>query len=171
MSQSSRALHLFVIDERTVGTGRVLYQNSVVTADNDCVIPGNGSAVDVDIVMSTCAYGVVTAIQWMVFRAIRGVVDNAVNSVKSFLGISSPSKLFEGFGKNMGQGMEKGIASTQGLVNRAVVDMSMPSPTMAMAAPAGGSQTIIVELDGKTIARAIGKPFMNEVRVKTGLSL
>ena len=104
--------------------------------------------------------------------AIRGVVDGAVNSVKSFLGISSPSKLFEGFGKNMGQGMEKGISATQGLVNRAVVEMSMPSPTMSMAAPSGGgSQTIVVELDGKTIARAIGKPFMNEVRVKTGLSI
>ena len=35
----------------------------------------------------------------------------------------------------------------------------------------GGGQTIIVELDGRQIARAVGEPLMDEMRVKTGLKI
>lgn len=56
--------------------------------------------------------GIVTGIQnaaWQVANALSGIVNSAIDSVKRSLGISSPSKVFEGFGKNMMIGMADGI--------------------------------------------------------------
>lgn len=46
--------------------------------------------------------------------------------------------------------------------------LSMPATA---GAGGGGTANIIIELDGRTMARAIGQPLVDEIRVKTGLRL
>lgn len=45
---------------------------------------------------------------------------NAWNATKNFLGISSPSKLFEGIGMNMMEGMSRGISESAGIIQASV---------------------------------------------------
>ena len=100
--------------------------------------------------------------------ALRNVVDSAVNSVKSFLGISSPSKLFEGFGRNLGEGLAKGMEAARGLVSDA--SLSMAGATISAVSPgsshvsfdlnglfAGANISIGSERDAQTLAREIFK--------------
>ena len=70
---------------------------------------------------------------------VRSIIPGPVRRV---LGIASPSKVFRGFGVNLGQGLIQGMASTQSLVARAaqgLADAAMPTlgtfagPQMAMA--------------------------------------
>ncbi|KKK72925.1 hypothetical protein LCGC14_2899010, partial [marine sediment metagenome] len=49
--------------------------------------------------------------------------------------------------------------------------MAEKRPEVISQVGAGGSVNIIVELDGKTIARAIGQPFVDLIRVKTGAKI
>lgn len=56
-------------------------------------------------------------------ESVKGAVDNAVNSVKDFLGIHSPSKLFEKFGKYTDEGFINGIKAYSGKVSDATVGM------------------------------------------------
>lgn len=77
-------------------------------------------------------------------------VRAAVNAVKSFLHIGSPSKLFEGFGVNMGQGMAIGLDRSGDLVARAAAGMARVSADGAASvsgdsAGIGGGPTIIVQ--------------------------
>ena len=108
---------------------------------------------------------------------ISDVVSGAVNSVKSFLGIKSPSKLFEGFGVNIGDGLVSGIDRMKNAVSGSMQNLVTP-PQMAMAgggslsgSSSGGSSgtTIIIELDGRQIGRAAFKHLPGEIRIKTGL--
>jgi len=101
--------------------------------------------------------------------AIRSVVNNAVDGVKSFLGLSSPSKLFEGFGVNVGEGFERGVASMRRGVSASMAGMVSPPDVSMSTAGGSGNQTIIIELDGRQIARSTGKYLPGEVRLKTGL--
>jgi phage-related protein len=103
--------------------------------------------------------------------ALKSVVTGAVDSVKKFLGIKSPSKVFENIGFNVGAGMEKGIKGMQAKVNTAMNVMASPQLSIAGAGGGAGSQTIIIELDGRQIAKSVGPHFMNEVRVKQGLKI
>lgn len=56
--------------------------------------------------------------------AITGVVDGVINKAKSMLKISSPSKLFDQFGRWTGEGLANGITNTIGLVERVSERMS-----------------------------------------------
>jgi hypothetical protein len=48
----------------------------------------------------------------------------------------------------------------------------IPLPKLeAMTSPMGKTVNIFVELDGRTIARAIGEPLVDEIRVRTGLKI
>ena len=58
--------------------------------------------------------------------AIKGVAQKAVNSVKSFLGVKSPSKLFEDIGVNIGEGLEHGVAKMQDKVSSAINALAAP---------------------------------------------
>ncbi len=49
-------------------------------------------------------------------NAAKSVASGAVNAVKGFLGIGSPSKLFMGFGVNIGQGLAIGMERSVGMV-------------------------------------------------------
>ena len=56
--------------------------------------------------------------------AIRGVAEGAVDRAKAFFGIGSPSKVFEGIGTNIGEGLTIGIENAQRMVEGAMEGMS-----------------------------------------------
>jgi phage-related protein len=67
-------------------------------------------------------WGFVNGISSMARRladAAVNVARGAVNAVKNFLGIGSPSKVFMGFGINVGEGLALGMTQTQPLVGNA----------------------------------------------------
>ena len=68
-------------------------------------------------------------------NAAVNVARGAVNAVKSFLGIGSPSKLFAGFGVNMGEGMVQGLDRSHDRVARA--GQSMAAASLPSSAGAG----------------------------------
>ena len=59
--------------------------------------------------------------------SIKNVAQSAVNKVKSFLGIHSPSTVFMQIGQNMGQGLINGIASMQDAAQQATTDLAKTS--------------------------------------------
>jgi TP901 family phage tail tape measure protein len=84
----------------------------------------------------------IKAVPGAVVDALKGVVGGAVNSVKGFLGISSPSKVFAGIGRDTMEGLVLGVRSqerllvaqlrrTSGIMSSVggVWTMSGPSPT------------------------------------------
>jgi len=102
--------------------------------------------------------------------ALQGVVNSAISSVKSVLGIKSPSKLFKDIGENVVKGFEIGVDGNNVAPNLAgnLVGKALGSPSMLYThglATDGRNQTIIVELDGSIIAKAIADPFMDKVRI------
>jgi hypothetical protein len=52
--------------------------------------------------------------------ALVNAARDAWNATKNFLGINSPSKLFEGIGENMMEGMSKGITESAGIIQASV---------------------------------------------------
>lgn len=106
--------------------------------------------------------------------AAKDVVMGAVNAAKSFLGIHSPSKVFMEIGSYTGEGFAIGLADTSSVVGVAAADMTVPAinsmPTLSAGSAAAGSaqqpMTLIVELDGKTIARSTLNYMGGTFRVK-----
>jgi len=58
-----------------------------------------------------------------VVDSVKNVGGMIVDGVTSFFGINSPSKVFAEFGKNLDQGMAKGLIDNMGLVEDAVDDL------------------------------------------------
>lgn len=54
---------------------------------------------------------------------LKGLVTSAINAVKSLLGISSPSKVFAGIGKDTMRGLIKGVEDMAGQVDRTFKDV------------------------------------------------
>ncbi|UNC92408.1 phage tail protein [Candidatus Contubernalis alkaliaceticus] len=73
--------------------------------------------------------------------AIKGVAENAVNAAKSFLGIRSPSKVFEGIGLNMGEGMSIGLGNAQRMIGQSIEKMSMGGMNLAVSGATSGGAT------------------------------
>lgn len=75
-------------------------------------------------------------------RLVRAIIPGPVRRV---LGIASPSKLFAGFGKNLGQGLVLGMNATQGMVAHAAGRLAgaavpaMPGAPGLAVAPAGAT--------------------------------
>lgn len=57
-------------------------------------------------------------------QALLDIAGSAIDGFLGFLGIHSPSKLFAGYGANLGQGLANGIKGSLGLVTDAMDDMS-----------------------------------------------
>jgi hypothetical protein len=53
-------------------------------------------------------------------QTLLGIARNAIGAFKSFLGIHSPSRVFAGFGDNIGQGLANGIQRTRRVAGKAV---------------------------------------------------
>ncbi|MDR6866797.1 phage-related protein [Microbacterium resistens] len=83
-------------------------------------------------------------------EALLGIIGGAVDGFLGFLGIHSPSRLFRGFGENVGEGLALGLGDMEGDVAKsalglataasdAVSGMSLPlSADISKAVPHGG---------------------------------
>lgn len=69
------------------------------------------------------ANGITSAIQWVV-AAISGMARAIIAAIKGFLGIKSPSKVFEGLGILSGQGFALGLMKATGTVRIAGAGMA-----------------------------------------------
>ncbi len=74
-------------------------------------------------------------------NALKSVVDSAITTAKSALGIASPSKVFEEIGGYTAEGMVKGIDGGAPSVGSALEGMTDPSAATPAATPSGGSST------------------------------
>lgn len=125
---------------------------------------------------------------------IKGFFTGLVDGIKGLLGIASPSKLFaDTIGANMAAGVGEGFSKRMGAVTKAIgkeltsiaqtTTASVPdnwSPTVrrrfgggddapALAMAGGyGTANIFMEMDGRVIARAVGQPLVERIRIKTG---
>lgn len=63
------------------------------------------------------------------------VLDKIPGPIKSFLGISSPSRLMAGFGQNIGEGLVVGIDKSRDMVGKAMQRL-VPTPRAAIIRPA-----------------------------------
>lgn len=66
----------------------------------------------------------VTGMAGKAVESVQNVGKGIANGLKKFFGISSPSKLFDTFGVNLGQGLIQGVARITPDVNRAAMDMA-----------------------------------------------
>lgn len=85
--------------------------------------------------------GLVDGVKSMVGGAVDAVKDvgsKIVGGVKDFFGIGSPSKLFKGFGINLGEGLANGIEATKRLVASAADQMAMAATPSLNFAGANG---------------------------------
>lgn len=75
-------------------------------------------------------------------QAVTELADKMKKGFTGALGIKSPSKVFEGFGRNTTAGFQRGVEKTTPAAQRAVEAMGappMPAPGSAMARGAGGA--------------------------------
>lgn len=113
---------------------------------------------------------------------LKEAVNEAVNKVKDFLGFSSPTK--EGPGKhadewapNLMNMFSEGIRSSIPGLNNTLNSVLQPNlnPTYSsintIASSNNTKATIIVELDGRQILRAIGQPLRETMYVKGAYSM
>lgn len=83
--------------------------------------------------------------------ALINIAKGAIGGFLSFLGIKSPSKLFAGFGVNLGEGLAVGIDKSKRVVSKALDSMSglvsdgfsasLSTPELQLAVAGGGSAT------------------------------
>lgn len=84
-----------------------------------------------------------------------GLIGNAVDSVKAFLGIKSPSRVFAGIGRDMGRGM---IAGLEAITPQAVAaaDAMARTVTASLADVGGGVTNGITAADVRAITPVSG---------------
>jgi len=99
--------------------------------------------------------------------AIGGVADSIKTTFKNLLGIHSPSKIFEGYGKQTVEGYGKGVEAKQGGAQQSVNEMAPSAPPGAAGATAGrggGPITLNVQIQvpdggkGAETAKALSSP-------------
>jgi hypothetical protein len=133
-------------------------RTSVITAVNAAItwlkgLPGQMTSIGRNIIQ-----GLINGIRnagSSLAGALKGIVDAAIRNVKRLLGISSPSKVFEGLGINVGAGFVSGIEGMQGAVGNAM--QGMVSPEMSIAAEASNSSTMVIkhEIDLKNVPETV----------------
>lgn len=114
-------------------------------------------------------------------NSLKNIVGDAVSAAKKKLGIASPSKVFTEIGEYTAEGLAVGVDNKSKIASDAVRKMAgslidsvnFSGASLAGAGIGGGysAANITIMLDGKTIAKSIGQPLMNEIRVKTGIKL
>jgi len=107
-----------------------------------------GIEIDTSSVGSSIISGIVSGIlagASAVVEALGGVVDAAISSVKSKLGIASPSKVFAGIGKMTAVGYAQGVEAEGPTVAAASAGMVTPK------APAGGGPVTVNQTNNSDI--------------------
>jgi len=87
------------------------------------------------------ANGITSAVDW-VMAAVRGLGSAAISAIKGFLGIASPSRLFEQeVGFQMGAGVAAGVDESMSLVERA---LATNLGNLNINAPGRGSAPVMI---------------------------
>jgi phage-related protein len=94
----------------------------------------------------------VTSVAGNLLETVMRPIRNAVNGVKSFLGIKSPSRLAFGIGRNWGLGYIGGMESTASGIEKSALGILPPTPSLAAPTVAGGG------LAGNLAAALTGAP-------------
>ena len=100
------------------------------------------------------------------WTAVTTIADGVKNAFKGALGIHSPSKVFEGFGKMTGAGFERGVEASSGGANAAAERMVTPPSINAPSRSGGGGGTVNAEVnvhfpnvkDGEGVKQVMGGP-------------
>lgn len=116
-------------------------------------------------------------IRGWIMDLVRNIIPGPVRRV---LGIHSPSKVMAGFGRNIGEGLALGIASTERMVGRAALGLAnaaLPQVgtvgavgAVGMAAPPGLARTGAARGEAALTARAIGDAVAEGIR-RSGLKV
>ena len=85
---------------------------------------------------------------------IGNAVDNVIDTVKDFLGIASPSKVFAEIGMNMGRGLQIGLERTTGRVALAARSVAAAASVTAMISAGAGSATAASNLTTSAMSTA-----------------
>ncbi len=100
--------------------------------------------------------GISSMAQWVKDK-ISGFAQDVLDGIKSFFGISSPSKVFAGIGVNLNEGLAKGLGSSAGMVLNEVDKMSnevlanMAQPTVNASAAFSGAPGLSSGLAGGSV--------------------
>jgi hypothetical protein len=98
-----------------------------------------------------------------------------MDSIRGYLGFNSPAEKGEGrfitdWGANMISGFMDGMKMQLPQIESLTSQMiQLIGP--ASVAGAGGTCNIVVELDGRVLAKALGQPLAEEIRLRTGLRI
>ena len=106
--------------------------------------------------------GMVEQAPRVIGNAVKDLANLVTDEFKKLLGIKSPSKVFEGFGKNIGQGLVGGLIGSERLVQGAVDDLA------DIAVGAGGTIALgipAIAESGSMAASATGLSETNGVAV------
>lgn len=95
---------------------------SILKTIGDTLSPGNLARIGGDMIKGLWN-GINDLGSWVLGK-IKGFGDSILSGIKNFFGIHSPSTVFAGIGKNLGQGLAIGIEGTTGMVNKAVDKMA-----------------------------------------------
>jgi len=114
--------------------------------------------------------------------AARSAVTTALTAARRAMGISSPSKVMaDEIGAPMGEGVIAGLMSQADAIARAQLDIISPVSMSGFSTSTGrypsatgtgaqpSRQTIVVQLDGREIARGVAPHIVEETRVRTGV--
>lgn len=116
---------------------------------------------------------------------VEGKVNDLIDLFKDPLDIFSPSKLFRGFGQNIVEGLIAGLADKASILDRAVGGtvgqvtgggiaatgggLALASAVAGAAGVAGGRPLVVIlELDGRQIARVVAPHIVDEARIRLG---
>jgi phage-related protein len=91
---------------------------------------------------------------------LKSAVSNAVDSVKKWLGIKSPSTVFAGIGKNMGLGMVEGLRGTISAVEGAAMSVASSATVSAQVGVSSAGSSIPNAVSTASAAMA-GSPTYN----------
>ncbi len=70
----------------------------------------------------------------------------------------------------MGRGTQGTIVMRSNVVDELKLEARAAQRPLDRLGGMGGNQTVIVELDGRTIMRAVAPRFVDELRLKTGIA-
>lgn len=122
----------------------------------------------------------ITGMMGAVWRKAEELAQGIKDRVAGVLDIFSPSRVMRELGAMIPKGFALGIADGTPQVARAATAMAAPVPGMAMAAATAGPRVsgrgvgptvanIYFEVDGRTLARVLGQPLVDEIRLRTGV--
>jgi hypothetical protein len=96
-------------------------------------LTGNVDLFDVGVNMMTGLVQGIMSVGGQVVGALKGVVTDAVDGAKKFLGIASPSKLLAGIGMHTAEGYAQGVEQGAPEAATAVEAMATPPPALGNA--------------------------------------